>query len=48
MWRSSRLGHDRRRDDDRLAVEHRAKIVQRRDRDAGPPFIGELLTCERI
>jgi hypothetical protein len=48
MWRSSRVGYDRRCDDDGLAVEQRAKIVQRRDRDARPHFVGELLTRQRI
>lgn len=32
----------------RLAVDHRAKVAQRRHRDAGACFVGELCTGQRI
>ena len=48
VWGSIRVGHRRGRDHPALNVEQRAKVVQRRHRNARSNFVGELLTDHRI
>jgi hypothetical protein len=48
VLRSPVVGHRRRRDQEGLTVEQRAKVLQRGHRKARSNFVGELLTRQRI
>ena len=48
VLRSLVVGHRRSRDHEGLTVEQRAKVLQRGHRKTRTPFVGELLTDQRI